>query len=290
MADVGQKIPQELLINLAKAARIPLYDVLKEEGYTMPSRYNAEYYDPNYEISGLDNMLYGMGSSSPNYASKKLIQDLEKENIIAYLTDRKYIRETDPDLNPDLLKGLYKEGAYGAPDTAFVYETPMFGEDFLKEYEAIGKPTSMKEFLERETELREIFEDKELDFPTGQIAETLMHEAFLHGVGGRHDRHSLDDLGYHGEANYPFYGTQLDYDKMERKLSKELVDTPEMIKLYLELDRMLPKNQTVEDYPDIQMDEIEYHTYQDVEGKSLLDSLYKPLMKNMGPFLQNIIK
>ena len=101
-----QRIPQDLLTNLAISAKGPLLDILKEVEYTMPARTDAPFYDPGY-ISGQD-------SSSSHYAVDKLIKDFKNEDIIAYLSDL-----ADA---PQIIRGQYKESIHPEdPDTAFVY-------------------------------------------------------------------------------------------------------------------------------------------------------------------------
>ena len=283
MANGKQRIPQELLIELAKAARVPLYHILKEEGYDMPMDYSAEAYDPNYAISALDNLLYGSGSSSPNYASKKLIQDLENEKIIAYLADRAY-SENQPRYsgrNFDYVKGEYVEGEPGEADTAFVYLNPLMSEEFVDEYESVNNLKTYN-FQFREDSLRSKYKDEPVYFSTGEILKTLEHEAFLHGVEGRHGPFASED-------DFPFIANQRKFDQMERNLEEKLKDSPESLKMYIQLDAMIPKDKTLGDYP-VSMAEVAMFTDVNLFQQSLLDSLYKDKLKKIKQFLPEGLK
>ena len=191
-----QRIPQELLIELAKSAKGPLYHLLKERDYTMPADTSAYKYDEDYSHSALKTFFSGPGSSSADYAVNKLIDDFEQEKIISYLSNLGQAPYSN-------VSGQYRHSVNPEdPDTAYIYhrDTHKYGGD-------------------AESALR-----------------TLMHENFLHGVGGTHRK----KLHRHSQGDYPMYGDQDDYDLMETNLMEELKDNRALIKMYTQLEDMLP--------------------------------------------------
>jgi hypothetical protein len=182
-----KRIEQEGLVSLAESLSGPLRQAFQHAKYTpedasYPSNFGQ------WQQHKLLNLILGLGAGEAKYGMDKLLKDLKEENIVSYIENlpEKVISQGEEFL-PEGVVGRYSPGITpDVPDTAFVYRSPYN----LSKIE--GRPDS-------------VFIDK------GKMIKRLIHEAFLHGAGGRH-----------GPGESTFTGDQSDYKIVENILAKNI--------------------------------------------------------------------
>ena len=206
-----QRIPQDLLTALAISAKDPLYKVLKKADYTMPQRDDAEFYNPenpNFMARNKEDYQVGALKNFLGGLGSSSAHHAVDELINNFENERIISYLADWEEAPGFAQGFYRKSVNPEdPDTAFVYHDKVYPKTTLAE----------------------------------NALRILMHESFLHGVGGIHDMKS-----HHAgspDEDYPMYGTQEDFDVMELELLEELKDEDALRDMYFKLKEMLPYNE-----------------------------------------------
>ena len=240
-----QRIPQDLLTALAISAKDPLYKVLKKADYTMPGRDDAEFYNPDNPLFMVRDKSDYQVSAFENFLGgfgSSSAHHAVDELIENFKNERIISYLADWEEAPGFAQGFYRKSVNPEdPDTSFVYHDKVYPKTTLPE----------------------------------NALRILMHESFLHGVGGIHDMKSHHP-GSHKE-DYPMYGTQEDFDVMELELLEGLKDEESLRDMYFKLKEMLPYNEK-----DRQVGDEHYKTsgilekYEDYDNlESFLESLTK---------------
>ena len=221
---IRKRIPQELLTNLAKEGDQSVVNMLIEMGYRLdtlegegrflsgiqsvaPGLVEDTSRDPMYETPIEEMSVSGDAwgeqlESDAHWAINNLIKDLENEKIQAFV---------EP----------YERGLYGT------YRQFTEENEIPDVHEAIINALSEKD-IEEAKERRKGYPITNVENFDEHYLNTLIHEAFLHGTGGKHSK-------YGGT----WQGWQPQYSGMASRLIDELEGNPALEDMSTELNAII---------------------------------------------------